>query len=227
MRSCFPEHEYLSLEAPDIRSRAREDPRTLLAQGERMILDEIQRAPDLLSYIQVLVDEDPRPARFVLTGSQNLLLMESVSQTLAGRTALLRLYPFSLAELHGRPRLDAGAFPRVRPGDPPAAVLWETLWAGFHPRIHDRGLDPREWLADYFRTYVERDLRELMQIADLRSFETFVRLAAARTGQELNLVGLAEDAGVARTTASRWLATRSTFSSRGALGRIRAWSRSR
>ena len=210
VRACFPEHEYLSLEAPDIRSRAREDPRALLAQGERLILDEIQREPDLLSYIQVLVDEDPRPARFVLTGSQNLLLMESVSQTLAGRTALLRLYPFSLAELHGRPRLDTSALPRVRPGDPPDADLWETLWAGFYPRIHDRGLDPREWLADYFRTYVERDLRELMQIADPRSFETFVRLAAARTGQELNLVGLAEDAGVARTTATRWLSALET-----------------
>ena len=205
VRACFPEHDYLSLEAPDIRSRAREDPRGLLAQAERMILDEIQREPDLLSYIQVLVDEDPRPGRFILTGSQNLLLMESVSQTLAGRTALLRLYPFSLAELHGRPRVDASALPRVRSSDPPDADLWETLWAGFYPRIHDQGLDPREWLADYFRTYVERDLRELMQLSDLRSFETFVRLAAARTGQELNLVGLADDAGIARTTASRWL----------------------
>ena len=205
VRSSFPEHDYLSLEAPDVRSRAREDPRALLAQAERMILDEIQREPDLLSYIQVLVDEDPRPGRFILTGSQNLLLMESVSQTLAGRTALLRLYPFSLAELHDRPRLDASALPRIQPGDPPAADLWETLWTGFYPRIHDRGLEPREWLADYFRTYVERDLREIMQLTDLRSFETFVRLAAARTGQELNVVGLADDAGIARTTASRWL----------------------
>jgi len=205
VRSSFPEHDYVSLEAPDLRARAREDPRALLAQAERMILDEIQREPDLLSYVQVLVDEDPRPGRFILTGSQNLLLMESVSQTLAGRTALLRLYPFSLAELHGRPRLDASALPRISPGDPPAADLWETLWTGFYPRIHDRDLAPREWLADYFRTYVERDLRELMQLSDLRSFETFVRLAAARTGQELNIVGLADDAGIARTTASRWL----------------------
>lgn len=205
VRAAFPEHGYLSLEAPDIRSRAREDPRGLLAETDRMILDEIQREPDLLSYIQVLVDEDPRPGRFVLTGSQNLLLMESVSQTLAGRTALLRLFPFSLAELHGRPRLDASSLAEARPAAPPTAELWETLWAGFYPRIHDRELDPREWLADYFRTYVERDLRELMQISDLRAFETFVRLAAARTGQELNVVGLAEDTGIARTTAQRWL----------------------
>lgn len=110
-----------------------------------------------------------------------------------------------LAEFHDRPRLDASALLRIRPSAPPAEGLWETLWTGFYPRIHDRGLDPREWLADYFRTCVERDLRELMQLTDLRSFETFVRLAAARTGQELNVVGLADDAGIARTTASRWL----------------------
>ncbi|MCP4908112.1 MAG: AAA family ATPase [bacterium] len=133
IRSTFPEHEYLSLEAPDIRSRAREDPPGLFAESDRMILDEIQREPDLLSYIQVLVDEDSRPGRFVLTGSQNLLLMESVSQTLAGRTALLRLFPFSLAELHGRPRLDASSLTGTCAAAAPTAELWETLWAGFYP----------------------------------------------------------------------------------------------
>ena len=106
VRALFPDHIYLSLEAPDLRARALEDPRGFLAQGERLILDEIQRAPELLSYVQVLVDEDDRPGRFIVTGSQNLLLMESVSQTLAGRTALLRLYPFSLSELHQRMPLD-------------------------------------------------------------------------------------------------------------------------
>ena len=209
VRALFPEHLYLSLEAPDVRARALEDPRGLLALGDRVILDEVQRAPDLLSYIQVLVDEDARPGRFVITGSQNILLMESVAQTLAGRTALLRLYPLSLAELLEHPPVDAEHLDDDRPHPPHAAPgrgLWPTLVDGFYPRIHDRGLAAGEWLADYVRTYVERDLREVMQVADLRSFERFMRLAAARTGQELNLTALASDAGITQQTARRWLA---------------------
>ena len=210
VRAVFPEHHYVSLEAPDLRERALSDPRGLLAQADRMILDEIQRAPDLLSYIQTLVDEDDRPGRFIVTGSQNILLMESVSQTLAGRTALLRLYPFSLAELRGQPPLDPFTLDRPAPpggaaGSPPPDTLWETLVAGFYPPVHDRGIPPADWFADYFRTYVERDLREVMRVADLRAFETFVRLAAARTASELNLNSLAGDAGVAQPTARRWL----------------------
>ncbi len=212
VRAVFPEHRYASLEAPDVRARAVADPRGFLAQGERMILDEIQRAPELLSYVQGLVDEDGRPGRFIVTGSQNILLMKSVSQTLAGRTALLLLLPFSLAELYGfgalDPReldrhaavLEPGVAKRLSDADP-----WATLLAGFYPPVHDRGLSPREWMADYFRTYVERDLREVTQVLDLRTFETFVRLAAARTATELNLTGLASDAGVTQQTARRWL----------------------
>ena len=210
VRAVFPEHHYVSLEAPDLRERALSDPRGLLAQADRMILDEIQRAPALLSYIQTLVDEDDCPGRFIVTGSQNILLMESVSQTLAGRTALLRLYPFSLAELRGQPLLDPFTLDRPAPpggaaGSPPPDTLWETLVAGFYPPVHDRGIPPADWFADYFRTYVERDLREVMRVADLRAFETFVRLAAARTASELNMNSLAGDAGVAHPTARRWL----------------------
>ena len=209
VRALFPDHLYLSLEAPDLRARAVEDPRGFLARGDRLILDEIQRAPDLLSYIQVLVDEDGRSGRFILTGSQNILLMESVSQTLAGRTALVRLYPLSLAELLERPpvdaeKLDGGDVGRA--GAVPERSLWQTLVDGFYPRIHDRGLPAGQWLADYIRTYIERDLREVMQVSDLRSFERFMRLAAAHTGQELNLTSLASDAGVTQQTARRWLA---------------------
>ena len=209
VRVLFPEHRYLSLEAPDVRARALEDPRGFLAQGDRLILDEIQRASELLSYIQVLVDEDDRPGRFILTGSQNILLMESVSQTLAGRTALLRLYPFSLAELLDRSPIDAEnlAGEAVRTGDrPPERSLWRTLVDGFYPRIHDRGLAAGPWLADYVRTYVERDLREVMEVADTRTFERFLRLAAAHTAQELNLSALASDVGIAQQTVKRWLA---------------------
>ena len=208
VRAFFPEHRYLSLEAPDVRMRALEDPRGFLAQGERLILDEIQRAPDLLSYIQVLVDEDDRPGRFIVTGSQNILLMESVSQTLAGRTALLRLYPLSLAELLDRPPIDAGTLDRESTGavgPAPGRSLWRTLVEGFYPRIHDRGLPPGPWLADYVRTYIERDLREVLQVSDLRSFESFLRLAASHTAQELNLTTLASDVGIAQQTAKRWL----------------------
>ena len=208
VRALFPEHRYLSLEAPDVRERAVEDPRGFLGQGERLILDEVQRAPDLLSYIQVLVDEDDRPGRFILTGSQNLLLMESVSQTLSGRTALLRLYPLSLAELREQPPIEAENLDDAHAGGvspAPDRSPWSTLVDGFYPRIHDRGLAAGPWLADYVRTYVERDLREVMEVADTRTFERFLRLAAAHTAQELNLTTLASDVGITQQTAKRWL----------------------
>lgn len=208
VRALFPDHAYLSLEAPDVRARALQDPRGFLARRGSLILDEIQRAPDLLSYIQVLVDEDDRPGRFILTGSQNILLMESVSQTLAGRTALLRLYPLSLAELLERPPIDAanlGGDDAAPDGPAPDRGLWHTLVDGFYLRIHDHRLPAGQWLADYVRTYIERDLREVMEVADLRSFERFLRLAAARTAQELNLNSLASDTGITQQTAKRWL----------------------
>ena len=208
VRAVFPDHLYLSLEAPDVRMRALEDPRGLLAGADTWVLDEVQRAPELLSYIQGVVDEDDRPGRFILTGSQNILLMESVSQTLAGRAALLHLYPLSLAELLGRPPVDAATLDSdAAPGDnrPPGRGLWRTLVDGFYPRIHDRDLPAAEWLADYVRTYIERDLREVMQVSDLRSFERFMRLAAAHTAQELNLSTLASDVGITQQTARRWL----------------------
>ena len=212
VRAVFPGYRYVSLEAPDVRARAIADPRGFLAGGDPLILDEIQRAPELLSYVQGLVDEDGRPGRFIVTGSQNILLMRSVSQTLAGRTALLLLLPFSLAELYGFPAPDPGELDRRGATLTPTVARrlgdtdpWATLLAGFYPPVHDRDLSPRAWLADYFRTYVERDLREVTQVLDLRTFETFVRLAAARTATELNLSGLAADAGVTHQTARRWL----------------------
>ena len=210
VQALFPDHRYLSLEAPDVRARAIDDPRSLLAQGDRLILDEVQRAPELLSYIQGLVDADPRAGRFILTGSRNLLLMETVSQTLAGRTAFLRLYPLSLAELSEKEPLDPLNLDRIAgapaaTGGRPGRSLWTTLVDGFYPRTHDRGIPASEWLADYFRAYVERDVREVMQISDARAFERFVRLAAARTATELNLASLTSDVGITQQTARRWL----------------------
>lgn len=207
VRDAFPDHRYLSLELPELRRRATDDPRGLMADigGEDVILDEVQRAPDLLSYIQVSADEDDRPGRFVLTGSQNLLLMQRVSQTLAGRSAVRTLLPLSLAELLGRDPITPDALDRITAGPPPGQDLWEMVWTGLYPRIHHRGIPPQEWLADYHRTYVERDLRDVLRVMDLDAFDRFVRLAAARTGQELNLSELASDVGITQPTARQWL----------------------
>ena len=207
VRQVFPDHIYVSLERPDERDRAVEDPLGFLARFKKpVILDEVQRAPDLLSYVQVAVDEDPTPGRFILTGSQNILLMKGVSQTLAGRTAILHLLPLSVAELFGRAALEPLSL------DAPANTsqrmnveLWRTLWNGFYPRIHDKNLRPDRWLADYQRTYVERDLQDVLRVLDLIAFERFMRLVAARTGQELNLSALASDAGISQPTAKHWL----------------------
>lgn len=210
LRAAFPEYRYQSLEAPDTRAWTRSDPRGFLAQADRMVLDEVQRAPDLLSYIQVLVDEDPVPGRFLLSGSLNLLLLESVSQTLAGRTARLTLHPLSLAELRERPPLDPERLDRMERSRPALAPvrrseLWETLVRGFYPAIHARGVPAVEWYEDYLATYVERDLRQALRVSDPAAFESFVRLAAGRTATELNLSGLGNDAAVSQQTARRWL----------------------
>ncbi|MBI3447506.1 MAG: ATP-binding protein [Acidobacteria bacterium] len=207
VRAVFPRHVYVSLERPDERSRAREDPLGFLAAFRGgVILDEVQRAPELLSYVQSAVDEDRRPGRFILTGSQNLILMEKISQTLAGRTAVLRLLPLTLAELTGRSAVDPRRLDAPpRKVVPPKLELWHTIWSGFYPRIHDQRLPPERWLADYLRTYVERDLRDVLRVLDLDAFERFVRLAAARTGQELNLADLAADTGVSQPTAQAWI----------------------
>jgi hypothetical protein len=193
-KAAFPGMPYVSLEDPDTRRFAIDDPRGFLA-GLRggAILDEIQRAPELTSYLQGMVDEDPRPGRFVLTGSQQFELMRGVSQSLAGRTAILRLLPFTAAEV-------LRASPQARRRE-----LAHWLYTGFLPRIHDRGLDPSQALGDYFATYVERDLRQLTAVHDLARFERFVRLCAGRVGQLVNLTSLGNDAGVSQSTAQAWL----------------------
>jgi len=205
VRHAFPEHRYVSLEHPPTRLRAQEDPQSLLSGPGGLILDEVQRAPDLLSYLQVMVDEDDRPGRFVLTGSQNLLLLHKVSQTLAGRTALLTLLPLSLAERWSwAPSMPAGlGLPRTDRREP--CPLWRAVWTGGYPRIHAKDLSPNEWLADYVRTYVERDVRDVLRVMDLDAFDRFLRLAAARTAQELNLSELASDVGISQPTARAWL----------------------
>ena len=192
-RMAFAGSNYVNLESPDTRRFAMDDPRGFLAQNKTpLILDEIQRVPELLSYIQAQVDGRPKPGQFVLTGSHQFELMAGISQSLAGRTAVLRLLPFSLRELR---TLKAGK----------SLTTDALLWKGFLPRIHHMKLDAAQALRDYYETYVERDLRELMQIKNLRTFDMFVRLCAGRVGQLLNLSSLANDAGISHTTAREWL----------------------
>ena len=207
LREAFPQHRYVSLESPDDRTFALEDPRGFLGRFDGpVILDEAQRAPDLFSYIQTIVDDDPAPGRFLLSGSRNFLLMRSISQSLAGRVRLACLLPFSLAELTLRDAPSMAALLAGGARRPAPAGAWaEHAVRGFYPRIHDRGLDPGEWLAQYFQTYLERDVRDLTQVGDLEAFGRFVRLCAGRAGGLLNLSSLGNDCGVSHDTARRWL----------------------
>jgi len=191
-RLLRPEAHYVSLEDPDMRAYASEDPRGFLAESRgTVILDEVQRVPDLLSYIQGVVDADRKPGRFILTGSSQFELMESVTQSLAGRSALLTLLPFSLGELQQVERA---------PNSVP-----ELLQQGLFPPIYDRPVSAAVWLQDYVATYVERDVRALLNIGDTAAFQRFVSLCAGRCGQLLNVTSLAADAGINRATAQSWL----------------------
>lgn len=208
-QAVFKDYDYISLELPDQRQFALEDPHGFLDQfNGPVILDEVQRAPELFSYIQVLVDEHRDWAgRFVLTGSQNFLLLQSISQSLAGRCAVLHLLPFSQAELAGRPSLSLDGLGKIGPENrkSPRLGLLETLFTGFYPRIHDKHLPPRDWLASYYQTYLERDVRNILNVGDTETFGRFIRLCAGRSGQLLSLSGLASDCGISHTTAKRWL----------------------
>lgn len=190
-REAFPNKPYTNLERPDTRDFARTDPRGFLGQfAEGAVIDEIQRVPELLSWIQVLVDENNTAGRFILTGSHQFELSRHIAQSLAGRTALLKLLPLSVAEL----------LPVL--ANPSADTF---LYRGGYPRIHAQQLDPAVALGDYFETYVQRDLRELVELRNLHLFEKFVRLVAGRVGQLVNLQSLAADVGVSGNTAQAWL----------------------
>ena len=196
-RRVFPQKPYVSLEPIDTREFATSDPRGFLREhAGGAVLDEVQRAPDLLSYLQEEVDERPEPGRFILTGSQHFSLTEAITQTLAGRIAILYLLPLSLDEV----RRFGGELPD----------LWELVWTGSYPRIYDQGLDPRSWLADYTTTYIQRDVREILNVTDLVPFTTFLRLVAGRTGNELNLSALGSDAGITHPTVRSWLSVLET-----------------
>ena len=161
--ATFAEHRYVSLEDPEARSFATEDPRGFFDRFDGpLILDEAQRVPDLFSYIQGIVDEDDAPGRFVLTGSHNFLLMSGISQSLGGRSAVLHLLPFSRSELEAGPQPEPDAPLALFDNTESGLDLWSTIHTGFYPRIHDRGIPPEVWLPDYVQTYVERDVRSLV-----------------------------------------------------------------
>lgn len=191
VQMAFPDRPYFSLEDPDVRVAADADPRGFLNQMEDgAILDEIQRLPALLSYIQGIVDKARRPGRFILTGSHQPRLHEAISQSLAGRTAMLTLWPFSVAELR-RYKSTWGPF--------------ELTVRGCFPRLHEELLEPRRFFNGYLQTYVERDVRALIQLRDLAQFQEFLTLLAGRVGQVVNLASLSNDVGVSGTTIRNWL----------------------
>lgn len=192
VRAAFPDKPYVSLEDPDVRQYAADDGRGFLAgYPDGAIFDEVQRAPDLLSYLQGMVDADRRPGRFILTGSQDFTLSHAISQSLAGRAGVAQLLPLSGSELEHA---------RLLSGDVDA---W--MFHGGYPELWDRSLDPRDWFAGYVATYLERDVRDLTAVRDLVAFQRFLRLCAARTGQLLNLSSLATDGGISQSTATAWL----------------------
>ncbi len=206
-RACFPEHHYVSLEDPDQREYAAEDPRGFLRHclsagvaggtpdqpNRGVILDEVQKLPDLFSYLQGEIDRDRVPGRWILTGSQNFLLMSAISQSLAGRTAVCTLPPLSCSE-------------RYAESGKTQAHWSEQIWRGFYPELNYRPeLDPSEWYAAYLQTYVQRDVRDFARIGDLNTFSRFIRLCAGRSGQLLSKSALAVETGVSQPTISAWL----------------------
>jgi len=190
-RALFPGHAYISLEELDNRRFAAEDPRGFLEEYKAgAVIDEVQNAPDLMSYLQGEVDRDARPGRFILTGSRQFEMMERISQSLAGRTAVARLMPLAFAETPG---LGVGASAET------------FIFKGFYPRIYDRNLDPSEAMSFYVSTYLERDVRQMIQVSDLSAFGAFLQLCAGRCGQLLNLSALSNELGLTHPTIRRWI----------------------
>lgn len=191
VKALFPHKPYVSLEDLDVRQLAESDPRAFLEKfPEGAILDEIQRQPSLLSYIQSIVDEKDLKGMFILTGSHQLALHESISQSLAGRTAILKLLPFTIAELS-----DSDL----------AFSLNDYLLHGMYPRIYKDNLDPTKFYRNYVQTYVERDVRKMINIKDLSTFQNFMKLCAGRTGQIFNALSLGNDLGLSQHTVNHWL----------------------
>lgn len=185
-------YKYVNLEDVEQRSFAQNDPKGFLEEyNGKVIIDEAQYVPELFSYIQVLVDSRKKTGQFILTGSQNFLLLEKISQSLAGRVAIFHLLPLSLKEL--------------KKAKIALSSLEKLLFFGFYPRIYDKKVLPKEWYSNYLRTYVERDLRTIKNISDLGTFQNFLKMCAARTGQILDFTSIGNDCGISHNTVKQWL----------------------
>ena len=192
LKNSFPDYKYVSLEDPDMRLFATDDPRGFLATySDKTIIDEVQRVPTLFSYIQTYTDRENREGMYLLAGSHNFLLMESVNQSLAGRTAILKLLPFSHYEM-----IEGEILPKS---------VDEEIFKGAYPRLYDKEISPTDYYPFYIQTYVERDVRLMKNIGDLSKFIKFIKLCAGRIGQLLNLSSLANECGVAVSTVSVWI----------------------
>ena len=192
LKTSFPTYHYVSLEDPDMRLFATEDPRGFLATyPDKTIIDEVQRVPELFSYIQTHVDKENKEGMYLLAGSHNFLLMESINQSLAGRTAILNLLPFSHHEM--------------QTGNILPATIDEEIYKGAYPRLYDKNITPTDYYPYYIQTYVERDVRLMKNIGDLSKFIRFIKLCAGRIGQLLNLSGLANECGISVSTATAWM----------------------
>ncbi len=193
-KATFPDYAYVSLEDIDRRLLAQEDPRGFLLsfeQSKGVIIDEIQEVPELFSYMQGIIDRGYRPGHFIVTGSQHFLMHEKITQTLAGRIALLTLLPFSAAEMQEA---------KILPSSMEALVL-----KGGYPRLYVQPVDPQSWCANYVSTYVEKDVRQVTKITDVLSFQRFLKLCAARVGNLLNYAELARDCDISPNTAKQWI----------------------
>ena len=192
LKSVFPDYTYISLENPDNRNFAETDPNGFLRlYSKNVIFDEVQRVPVLFSYIQTIVDESGMMGQFILSGSQNFHLLRNITQSLAGRVALLKLFPFDFQEL-----ISAGLL---------NSDYLENIIKGFYPAIYDRSIQPGTFYSNYVQTYIQRDVSELIAIKDLRLFQNFIGLCATRAGQLLNLNALANECGISQPTAKAWL----------------------
>lgn len=192
VKAMFKNKQYYSLENPDVRNFALYDPRGFIKTIENgAILDEVQRTPELFSYLQEVIDNTTEKGKYILTGSNNFLLQQNISQTLAGRVGYFNLLPFSVKELQ-----DSKLIPETDE---------ELIFKGFYPPIYDQNIEPIDWLPNYIRTYIERDVRQIKNILDLLLFEKFMRLLAGRTGQELNYSSLSVELGIDIKTIQSWI----------------------
>jgi len=207
-KAMFRNYNYVSLENMDLREFAESDPRGFLADNPPpVIFDEVQRVPSIFSYLQEIVDNNSRAGQYILTGSQQFLLLENISQSLAGRSITFRLYPFSTNELLTK-RMDRSIesiinIPKMSIKE--RVSTEDILFRGMYPKIYDKDLDGSKWIENYILTYVERDVRKMVNIGDLRSFENFMSVLATRTGQLLNCSSIANAIGVSVPTIKRWI----------------------